>query len=184
MYRLVWCLFVTFAACGLADATQQIVTKEGATYVVPPDSPVRFRSNDEWTTAVFDGQFAAGGTYTIRYLGDPEPNCAMCSAPWSAVFEPDRKLASRLPHWSKGPVREIEFENAEAFIHAVLTQAIIGQLKSGTAESVSGHATVRVDGFTGRIDCDQAAYTVRFVGLERNTGMRIAKSGTPAGGGC
>ena len=88
------------------------------------------------------------------------------------------------PASRRKPVPEIEFENAEAFIHAVLTEDLIGQLKSGVAKSESGRTTVRVDGFRGQIDCDQAGYTVRFAGLETNTEMRIARVSTPAGEGC
>ncbi len=184
MYRVVLCVCAMFAACSLADAAQRIVTKEGATYVVPSGSPVKFRSNDEWTTVVFDGQFAARGAYAILYLGDPAQNCEICSAPWSAVFTPDRKLASRLPHWSREPIREIEFENADAFIHAVLTEDMITQLKSGAVSSVSGRATIRVDGFRGQIDCDHAGYTVRFVGVESNTDVRTARTNSPGDQGC
>ena len=46
-------------ACFAASASQQVVTKEGAVYVIPKNSLVTFKQNPEWTRVVFNGRFTA-----------------------------------------------------------------------------------------------------------------------------
>jgi hypothetical protein len=177
-------LLMLYAIGHPAAAAQRIVAKAGAVYLVPAGSPVKFASTEEWTAASFDGEFVASGTYEIRYLGAPKADCEVCAQAWSATLRPTRELASRLPHWIRGPVRELDIGNAEAFVDATVDHDVVAQLRSGALAGVSGRATIRVDSFKGQIDCDSATYTARFIELKRPATLTLAARAATEPGNC
>jgi hypothetical protein len=170
---------------GALAETKKIVAKEGAIYLVPAGSPVKFKSNDEWTVASFQGQFTVSGSYRVQYDGVPaRKNCEVCVPIWNVNFKPDRAQARKLPHWTRGPVRELYFQNADEFVGSILSEKTTNQLRSGEMLVASGRTTLIVENFTASVDCDTASYSVRFVRMLGQADMFLAKSKGQPDSGC
>jgi hypothetical protein len=170
--------------CGAEVEAIRVVTKEGAVYLVPAGSPVKFKSNDEGAVASFQGQFTVSGSYRIQYRGDPPKDCEACETTWDAKFKPDRAMARQLPHWTRGPVTELYFQNTDDFLRSILSVKAMNQLKLGEVGVASGRTTLVVDGYIASIDCDTASYSVKFVRMLGQANLRLAQSGASSDTGC
>jgi hypothetical protein len=171
-------------ACFAASASQQVVTKEGAVYVIPSNCLVRFKANPEWTQVVFDGRFTASGTYAIQYRKTDSEGCEVCKPSWEVWFRPDPSVRERLPHWTRGPVERLQFDNPQDFIRAVLDPEKIRSMESGAINQVVGRATIRASNFAGSIECDAAGYSVTYLGLQQHPKELLASLTNGVEDGC
>jgi hypothetical protein len=173
---------------GLAIATPSIADKfipfeNRSTVAVPTGSPLRFKSFDnEQYDAKFVGTVVLSGTYNIRY----EPPGDGDAGYFAAWFNPDTAFLKLLPYWReyrRTRPTELEFDNSDVFVRAILSPDKQNALKRGKLKRVTGRATIKVDRYHMNVTCDHPIYMARFLSLE-NPAQQIARLEDTTTEGC
>jgi hypothetical protein len=135
---------------------------EGVDYALPSDSGLTFvKLAEEWSVATFSGRITLHGTYYYGQLSDSPGDDLI-----DLYFMPDAKDARHLPSWRQnGPVREIIFQNGDAFVKAVIPAKIAAAVKNGRRKSARGRATIVAEGFEIGVSCGAPFYVTRFDSL-------------------
>lgn len=153
----------TYSPHAKAVVTKGLIhIEDGLDYTMPADAGLRFvKLEEEWSVATFTGRITLSGTYYYGQLADYPGDDLI-----GLYFLPDAKDAKRLPHWKQqGVVKEINFQNAGAFIKAVIPAKIARAVKRGRRASVQGRATIVADGFQVAVSCGSPIYVTRFQSL-------------------
>jgi len=148
----------------------------GAYYAVPSDSLVRFEryaKNDN--TAHFSGRFTVSGSYVYGWVEEGIYSW------FKLYFVPDKQIAARLPHVADSePVRELLFTNQEDFIAAVVSPVDAAKLKRRQIESITGRATLNVDGYWINVECGVEYYGVKFLSVSGPMTVDLKQDSIPA----
>lgn len=152
-------LFLALVMAAPAGADKIIRVDKKLAVIVPGGSPVKFRSAGagEEPTVKFTGTFTLHGTWHIGAGANVEG----WSSPW---FEPNPDVVARLPYWRGYPAKptEILFDNAGAFVKALLPPSQLARLHRGKERSYHGRATIEVDGFFTYMSCGNPYYYAHF----------------------
>ena len=155
-----------FSASVSAGPLEAVHVQEGLDFAIPKATPVQFASLEQYGVATFAGRFLMSGTFYYGYESD-DPNADATYGLLELYFIPDKRLAAKLPYWSqRGHVHEIRFLNERAFVNAVISQKSIKNLAEKKIRSLSGRASVLVEGYQASVECDYPTYSVTFVSAE------------------
>lgn len=139
-----------------------IHVEDGLEYVIPKTTQLKFvKLEDEWSVASFEGAFTMSGTYYYGQINDIPGDDLI-----GLYFLPDAKYAKDLPYWSREKrVREVNFQNGDAFIKAVIPAKIAKEVADGKRKSVRGRTTIVADGFMVAVSCGASIYMTKFKSL-------------------
>jgi hypothetical protein len=139
-----------------------IHVEDGLDYVIPESQALKFvKLEDEWSVATFEGGLTMSGTYYYGQINDIPGDDLI-----GLFFLPDAKYAKALPYWKQdGRVREINFQNGDAFIKAVIPAKAAKDVADGKRKSVRGRTTIVTDGFMVAVSCGAPIYMTTFKSL-------------------
>lgn len=146
-----------------AKITKNLIhVEDGLEYIVPKGTTLKFvKLEDEWGVASFEGPLTMSGTYYYGQINDFPGDDLI-----GVYFLPDAKYAKTLPYWSREKrVREINFQNSDAFIKAVIPPKAAKDVADGKRKSVRGRATIVTDGFMVAVSCGASIYMTKFKSL-------------------
>jgi len=150
---------------GICRADTLIPAGEEDYLVVPSSSPVRFLSyNTDNLSASFEGSFVLTGGYVLGFHSYPtadHPDWGM----YGFTFTVDPELVATLPRWDRFPEgpKEVDFDNFEDFVNAVVPAADLARLKRGEIKSYSGRVSARVDRYWTAKPCGYPEFKVHFL---------------------
>jgi hypothetical protein len=155
-----------------AGAPGVVHVEEGIDYAVPEGSPFTFaKLEPDFLGASFAGRITLSGTYYYGQLAD-YPGDDMIGV----YFMPDAADAKRLPHWKQeGVVKEMIFQNSDAFIKAVIPPKIARAVKDGKRRSAQGRVTFEAEGYEAVVSCGASIYVTRFVSVARAPKLYAAR---------
>jgi len=163
-----WCVILTSAIaapeafCQTA-AIEKIHVTDSVDYAIPAGSPVKFASIGQYNVANFSGRFNLNGTYHYGYVTD-NPEADAKYGTLFLFFVPDHDILVQLPYWDKqGKIDDLEFANSKEFVAAVIPKDKLKQLQEKNLFSISGRASVLVEGYQISIECDHATSLVKFI---------------------
>ena len=132
--------------------------------VIPAKCPVRFAAIGPGGTVLFKGRFLLSGLYRYAYAAADAGS--RVADGFKLCFVPDRAMAMGLPHWEEQrTAATLEFENPDVFVQAVIRPPVLRSLYDDRIPSVSGRASVWVDGYSALSDGDRSVYCVRFMAV-------------------
>lgn len=155
---------VTYVPHAKAKITKGLIhVEDGLDYVVPQGRTLKFvKLEEEWSVATFQGELTLSGTYYYGQLSNMPGDDLI-----GLYFLPDKKFANTLPYWKQdGRVRELIFENRDAFIKAAIPAGIAKEVADGKRKSARGRATIVTDGFTVAVSCGAPIYMTKFKSLD------------------
>jgi hypothetical protein len=150
-----------------------IHVEDGIDYGVPAGSPFQFaKFEPDFLGASFKGRITLTGTYYYGQLDDYPGNDMI-----GLYFMPDASDAKRLPHWVQdGAVKELIFQNSDAFIKAVIPAKIARAVNRGKRPSVRGRVSFVAEEFEAVVSCGAAIYVTRFHSIARAPKLYAARS--------
>jgi hypothetical protein len=171
------CAAVAFTAApshaGRAKSPAKLVhVTEGIDYALPHGSPLKFdKLEPDFLGAAFKGRITLSGAYYYGRL-DTDPQNDMIGL----FFMPDAPFAKQLPYWRQdGLVKEVIFQNSDAFIKAVIPATLADAVKRGKRASVRGRVTFVAEEFETVVSCGAAIYVTRFHSLAEKPKLYAAR---------
>lgn len=172
----IWCSVLSAAVSMPAQSKDtNVITVPGDAIVIPPGSPLRFRSFGPEHAVEFDGPIALSGTW---YYGDNQFNDTDTADP-TFYFVPDKASLARLPRFKeRGQPGDIFLTNGTDLLNALASKADRMNVEKKGGKYLSGRIDIWVDRFEAGIECDAPYFNAHFLRVARPP-MRVALTNMP-----
>ena len=129
--------------------------------IIPARSPLRLTAIGDGGDAVFDGCFLLSGSYRYGHINE---RASGIESPPEFRFMPEPDIGSRLPRWEvHRRVFEVQFDNVDAFLRAVVLESALGSLRDGRISAITERTTVWVDRYRVAKGQAKPVYSIRFI---------------------
>ncbi|TXH91275.1 MAG: hypothetical protein E6Q78_00410 [Rhodoferax sp.] len=170
----------------IADDEQGLGTYK---FVVPPGSPFVPLAESSGpagapTGQSYSGQLLISGTFRAAWglIGGIPSHIRL-------KFYPDQASKAFLPYeedsfedvTTKHPVKELSFLNEEQALANLVPKNLYRHLKDKRLKTVSGTATVSIEGYATNVDCDRRWYATTFVAVTKSSVRAVSKTTSQTG---